>query len=329
MIALASETPVGQRSGVPIPPFRVRTVDDRSIWQACCGHVSRVNPPNDSKDDGEQGRTELGTRGETCKEKENDAELGPARSILFPCLSPGPLGDDCVQRQRESPTDCSKRDSFELAKEKATHPLDHQQDDSAVHTVPKLKGDVGSRTAGPSMISGRPVQSRGCSNLTSVLESGVTADIKHAASLITESSVSRPTPASLATTKAVSKLHMRKRPTTAVEELGGSSSLRNVAATGIRPDTVASFPESDSNHRRCSGRSARGKRGGIEEGCGGASSPAKVDSEWENEIARNILSLYQTKLKVELIKKRGTREEELEVSSSGARTVCPGRRESF
>lgn len=57
-------------------------------------------------------------------------------------------------------------------------------------------------------------------------------------------------------------------------------------------------------------------------------SPAKVDTEWENEIAKNILSLYQTKLKAELDEKRGAREEELGVSQlcviSVQRYTCRG-----
>lgn len=47
-------------------------------------------------------------------------------------------------------------------------------------------------------------------------------------------------------------------------------------------------------------------------------SPVKVDTEWENEIAKNILSLYQTKLKAELDEKRGAREEE----GLGVRQTC-------
>lgn len=49
-------------------------------------------------------------------------------------------------------------------------------------------------------------------------------------------------------------------------------------------------------------------------GSGGDANSAKVDTEWENEIAKNILSLYQTKLKDELDKKREARKEEAGVS---------------
>lgn len=60
------------------------------------------------------------------------------------------------------------------------------------------------------------------------------------------------------------------------------------------------------------------------EGGGGSSrcdnNPAKVDTEWENEIAKNILSLYQTKLKADLDEKRGAREDELVVSLVMSRT---------
>lgn len=64
-------------------------------------------------------------------------------------------------------------------------------------------------------------------------------------------------------------------------------------------------------------RKARKKReeelsrssGGAEDG-----GPAKVDTEWENEIAKNILSLYQTKLKADLDVKKGAKENELMVS---------------
>lgn len=45
----------------------------------------------------------------------------------------------------------------------------------------------------------------------------------------------------------------------------------------------------------------------------GDESPAKIDSEWENEIAKNILSLYQTKLKVDLDVKKNAKENELMV----------------
>ena len=53
---------------------------------------------------------------------------------------------------------------------------------------------------------------------------------------------------------------------------------------------------------------------GIGGSSGGQENSAKVDTEWENEIAKNILNLYQTKLKDELDKKRGAREEEAGVS---------------
>lgn len=65
---------------------------------------------------------------------------------------------------------------------------------------------------------------------------------------------------------------------------------------------------------KASKRVGEGVSGGIGVAEGG--NPAKIDSEWENEIAKNILSLYQTKLKAELDAKKGTREDELVVSVS-------------
>ncbi|CAM9100864.1 unnamed protein product [Scytosiphon promiscuus] len=59
-------------------------------------------------------------------------------------------------------------------------------------------------------------------------------------------------------------------------------------------------------------RSAGGNGGGG--GGGGGSedgNPAKVDTEWENEIAKNILSLYQTKLKADLDVKNSAKTDEL------------------
>lgn len=57
--------------------------------------------------------------------------------------------------------------------------------------------------------------------------------------------------------------------------------------------------------RRCEGK------GMVEGGDGedGADSPVKVGSEWENTLARNILSLYQTKLKAEFDVKKSGRDE--------------------
>lgn len=63
---------------------------------------------------------------------------------------------------------------------------------------------------------------------------------------------------------------------------------------------------------KASKRTGKGVSGGA--GAAEDANPAKVDSEWENEIAKNILSLYQTKLKADLDAKKGAREHELVVS---------------
>lgn len=74
-----------------------------------------------------------------------------------------------------------------------------------------------------------------------------------------------------------------------------------------------------SRSRRCGNgsgrktRSAGGNSGGGGGGAGEDGSPAKVDTEWENEIAKNILSLYQTKLKADLDVKKSAKEDELAV----------------
>ena len=73
-----------------------------------------------------------------------------------------------------------------------------------------------------------------------------------------------------------------------------------------------------------SSRKARKRRGEEpSRGDGGAEgeSTAKIDTEWENEIAKNILSLYQTKLKADLDVKRSAKEHELTVSLSWAVTI--------
>lgn len=73
----------------------------------------------------------------------------------------------------------------------------------------------------------------------------------------------------------------------------------------------------------------------VGEGSDGGNNSVKVDIEWENEVARNILSLYQTRLRVEMTEKRGTVEEESDVRSqyegsdswpilSGARVALVG-----
>lgn len=66
-----------------------------------------------------------------------------------------------------------------------------------------------------------------------------------------------------------------------------------------------------------SARKARKQRG-EEPGRGGnggaeGERSAKVDTEWENEIAKNILSLYQTKLKADLDDKESAKQNELMV----------------
>lgn len=68
-----------------------------------------------------------------------------------------------------------------------------------------------------------------------------------------------------------------------------------------------------------SAKNARNRRQEeLSGGNGGAQdeSPAKIDTEWENEIAKNILSLYQTKLKADLDVKKGAKEYEHMVSLS-------------
>lgn len=112
--------------------------------------------------------------------------------------------------------------------------------------------------------------------------------------------------------------HRGMRPARAMQETGNVP--RYSAATGIdRPGTVAVDGRENDRRRRCrSGSGCNGGAGG-ERGEGhqdkGAyvRNPAKVDVEWENEIAKNILSLYQTKLKAELYQRRGPREGELGV----------------
>ena len=77
--------------------------------------------------------------------------------------------------------------------------------------------------------------------------------------------------------------------------------------------------------RRCSGSNISKVRKRRGEAVGGPkdedegnnnNNPAKVDTEWENEIAKNILSLYQTKLKADLDMKRDAEDEERSVSPS-------------
>ncbi|CBN79078.1 expressed unknown protein [Ectocarpus siliculosus] len=70
--------------------------------------------------------------------------------------------------------------------------------------------------------------------------------------------------------------------------------------------------------RRGQGVSGGGGRTG---GDGEDGNPAKIDTEWENEIAKNILSLYQTKLKADLDGKKNAKEEDLVRKQRGYLTV--------
>lgn len=94
-----------------------------------------------------------------------------------------------------------------------------------------------------------------------------------------------------------------------------------VAAEGNQGRSFGHYINENVSSRRRRGKpgceigGAGGSGGiGVGGGRGGQGNSAKVDTEWENEIAKNILNLYQTKLKDELDKKRGAREEEAGVS---------------
>lgn len=63
--------------------------------------------------------------------------------------------------------------------------------------------------------------------------------------------------------------------------------------------------------------------GGWTGGEGEGDNPAKIVTEWENEIAKNILSLYQTKLKADLDGKKNAKGDDLVVSLS--RNFLPWR----
>lgn len=108
----------------------------------------------------------------------------------------------------------------------------------------------------------------------------------------------------------------------------------------IAPIAVVTEAQSDSTHadraegkptekdRRRLGTVAGGRNadgGGGNDESADLGSPAKLDTEWENEIAKNILSLYQTKLKMDMDRKKMAREEELGVSLDST----PGSRRGY
>ncbi|CAM9350178.1 unnamed protein product [Ectocarpus sp. 12 AP-2014] len=90
--------------------------------------------------------------------------------------------------------------------------------------------------------------------------------------------------------------------------VGGSCSS---SGSGIRS-------KGKKSKRRGQGVSGGGGRTG---GDGDDGNPAKIDTEWENEIAKNILSLYQTKLKADLDGKKNAKEEDLLRKQRGYLTV--------
>lgn len=81
---------------------------------------------------------------------------------------------------------------------------------------------------------------------------------------------------------------------------------------GAASAPVAAQP--DGQRKRGSGSSDRRRCEKLDENRGDDGGATKVDIEWENTIAKNILSLYQTKLKVDLDEQRSAKEEELGVS---------------
>ena len=91
----------------------------------------------------------------------------------------------------------------------------------------------------------------------------------------------------------------------------GSAGASSVVAGGRNQGRNQGSDENISGRRR-KGKPGCGIGGGGGGGIGGGDdgNSAKIDTEWENEIAKNILSLYQTKLKDELDKRREAREEE-------------------
>lgn len=102
--------------------------------------------------------------------------------------------------------------------------------------------------------------------------------------------------------------------TRALEPVGGEARQDK---RGSLVSTTASVGGGQGRRRGGSEKKAKKKRGEeLSRGNGGAEdeSPAKIDTEWENEIAKNILSLYQTKLKADLDVKKGAKENELMVS---------------
>lgn len=163
------------------------------------------------------------------------------------------------------------------------------------------------------------IDGRSSGGLASVNESeGTPANNKiTSAPTVPKSSVHQPSLPEPQTREAVPTQQTHKRPTTAMEGGGGTDHFDRVSSMGSRSSTVARFHESDTNRRRRSHRGGRGKRSVVTagEGSDGGNNSAKVDIEWENEIARNILSLYQTRLRVGMAEKRGTMEEESDVRS--------------
>lgn len=270
---------------------------------------------------------------------------GETDSILFPALSPGSLGGDAIDGElgRSSANSgrksvCERGESggsgaggMEAFARDATYGIDDGPDDIVLPGENELRGDS-------------TPQSRTLGVVTGLYEN-VSLRCATAASSsrpLYQPAKPRATTASTPSTAAVDAIAdseeqrpggmttMRARENVGRACTGSGKDLEDCAGSTARLSGSSSCGRKH-NRRRQHGSSdgATGREGGKRAGSVGRTgasgrssyhggSPVKVDTEWENEIAKNILSLYQTKLKAELDEKRGAREEE----ELGVRQTC-------
>lgn len=326
------------------------------VGQACCGHIARSTPYDEGKGGSEQRRSDLGT----CSRRLSLYEFGPGQtqSILFPPLSPAVIDDGTSEELRDAPLAFSAKKCFQLTsggdrddlseekhgifdlqireeEEEAidangeAHVLGMFEKSSVEHHATEAEDAPLARPSKAEEHHCGPQTRRHSQDLcgshgvlTTVSEPVATTQIDGIAPALNESSNGYPP---LVETKEIKAIDRTQTRPAAVAREAGSNPSKDEQMEGERPRAVAVFTGKDGVRLRRSG-DRREKHGDGEGEIGCVDNPAKVDTEWENEIAKNILSLYQTKLKAELTEKRGDMEEKNTVRSAGDKMERLGNR---
>lgn len=215
-------------------------------------------------------------------------EGGQASSILFPVILPGSSEDDCPDRQDEVPQTSATR-----SREQPEVQDDRKVPCSDNAYAEACQGDEGSDSVGAlGVLNEEPDERTIQQTIPGCRGDGTRASVPNLQMLSGTTAAFGPrTP----TQGSASRL----RPATAFQKPHGTFVTSEETA---RPGTALVRDSHGVRGREHAGRAAAGHQAEGGHACVG--NPAKVDSEWENEIAKNILSLYQTKLKNELEKKR-------------------------